>query len=245
MFSSQESAAQLFVWYLACHVAEYDTRGRIVLCFFRCGILSFVIFFRSLFAYNSLSGTLPDMFGGWNSLSNLWDLFMFTLSLSSWFSFSPRGLSFNQLIGTLPSSLGNCTKLSTLYVFWRTLSQGSLFSFLPSLPQIHHGQSCERNYPLWIGVTVAATNSVGNYFYRREIFWTFFLRALSTNSLSGTIPQALGRLSKLNALYSHSFCFSLNLNTSSFVFWFRLLHSNDLSGTIPEALGNMTHLNFL
>ena len=84
----------------------------------------------------------------------------------------------------------------------------------------------------------------------------YFIRYLTLNQLSGTIPPSIGNLAKLQDLYVHS-CFqfrqqnhiithSCNPNFSIFVwFFFRWLNDNLLSGAIPSSIGNLVQLTWL
>ena len=72
---------------------------------------------------------------------------------------------------------------------------------------------------------------------------------LHENSLSGTIPAALGNLTNLSDLLlsSNSLSGTIpielgNLTDNLYRLW---LHNNSLSGSIPAELGNLTNLRYL
>ena len=76
-------------------------------------------FSNSLLNENQLTGTIPDVLGDLDELTELYvwfSIWLFPLSLYWLSSSKNRGLGENQLTGSIPDIIGHLAKLSSLYV---------------------------------------------------------------------------------------------------------------------------------
>ncbi|KAK8512139.1 hypothetical protein V6N12_031867 [Hibiscus sabdariffa] len=206
--------------------------------------LGFLPYLRGVYLFNNrLSGSIPPSIGNCRSLQ--------TLDLSN-----------NSLTGNIPPSLANSTRLFRLNLSYNSLL-GSMPVGLTRLPSltILALQNNNLSGPVpdtWVGT--------GNKSYQLQVLSLDYNSltgtipvslsklsllqqvSLSHNQISGIIPDELGTLSKLQLLdlsnnsINGSFPFSFS-NLSSLVSL--NLGDNKLSGKIPSTIGNISGINLL
>ncbi|KAL3721789.1 hypothetical protein ACJRO7_034173 [Eucalyptus globulus] len=217
-------------------------------------------------ALNRFSGTIPPFLFNHSSLINFWVGFnqiQGTLPTGMGLKLPKLeyfGVAGNQLEGPIPPSISNCTKLSFLVI-----SHNGFSGKLPSLGNLYKLRRLEMS-TLLVGsgkpedfFLCSLTNSteleevnirsnkfggvlpkcLGNLSTTLKAFVT------TMNQISGEIPEEIGNLVNLEALF-------LDFNQLSGVIPSNLgnlqnlkmlqLSSNNLRGTIPSSLGNITEM---
>ncbi|GJM98103.1 hypothetical protein PR202_ga15079 [Eleusine coracana subsp. coracana] len=174
------------------------------------------------FGNNKISGFIPASLGNLSSMT--------VLSLEN-----------NSLAGTIPPSIGNLKNLLKLRLDYNELeaNQAADWGFFDALTNSSHLQVLQLSYNRLRG---ALPNSLSNLSTSLEHL------AILENEIGGNIPEGIGKLVNLMALYmgpnllTGSIPPSLGslskLNVISLV-------QNRLSGDIPSTLGNLTELSQL
>uniref|UniRef100_A0A0D9WRJ9 Receptor kinase-like protein Xa21 n=1 Tax=Leersia perrieri TaxID=77586 RepID=A0A0D9WRJ9_9ORYZ len=196
---------------------------------------------------NKFSGSLQNYFG--NKFPLLEGLALngnkfhgpIPLSISNCSMLEIIQLDNNSFSGTIPSNLGNLKRLSKLRLDYNKLeaNHNADWDFLNALTNCTQLQILQLSFNRLRGVLPNSLSNLSTSLERLEIL---------NNEVGGNIPEGIGRLSNLMALYmgpnllTGSIPASLGklskLNVIS-------LDQNRLSGEIPTSLGNLTQLNEL
>jgi Leucine-rich repeat (LRR) protein len=193
---------------------------------------------------NMLGGTLPSNIGDvLPNLQNLYlggNLFLGTIptSLGNPSSLQTIDLSNNRFSGTIPSSFGNLSKLQILNLEVNMLEarDNEGWQFFDALAKCRYLIILSVSHNHLHG---PIPNSIAN------LSTSLRQLVMGWNSLSGTIPPTIGKLSGLYRLSLQN-----NNLTGTIEEWvgkmtnlqFLTLQSNNFIGTIPPSIGNLTQL---
>ncbi|KAK3441856.1 hypothetical protein EUGRSUZ_B02130, partial [Eucalyptus grandis] len=218
-------------------------------------------------ASNRLSGTMPS------SLFNLSSIEVIDVGFNQIHGTLPIGMglklpnlksfsvAFNQLEGPIPPSISNCTKLDLLQILDNRFSRK-----VPSLENLYklswfsiENNSLGSGKPQELSFLCSLTNSTelelvsislnkfGGVLPKCLGNLSTTLKSFHVNmiQISGEIPQEIGNLINLEALYMYgnnlSSVIPSNLGNLQNLKMLQLSYNN-LRGTIPSSLGNLTKL---